>query len=257
MGLKNILYKVENGIAEIVLNRPDKMNSLDEALIADLTNLFRDFSSNDGVRCVVLTGAGGNFCSGLYLDYLQKISEFDILQNKLDSRRFRDMLLSIYNCPKPVIAKVQGYALAGGCGIVTCCDLIIADDTSKFGYTEVKIGFIPAVVMPFLLKRVSETHAKDLLLSARIIDSHEALRMGLINYAIRTNELDTTVSGLAAALVKNSASSIKLTKEMFRTIGGMSFEGALEYACDLNAITRMTDDCKSGVAKFLNREKGK
>jgi len=255
--LKNILYKVEDGIAEIVLNRPDKMNSLDEGLIADLTNIFRDFGSNDDVRCVVLTGAGGNFCSGLYLDYLQKISEFDILQNKRDSRRFRDMLLSIYNCPKPVIAKVQGYALAGGCGIATCCDFIVADDSAKFGYTEVKIGFIPAVVMPFLLKRVSETHAKDMLLSARIIDSHEALKMGLINHSVHSKDLDSKVNELAGMLSKNSQSSIKLTKEMFRTIGGMSFEGALEYACDLNAITRMTDDCKTGVAKFLNKEKGK
>ena len=255
MGLINILYKVENGIAEVMLNRPDKMNSLDEQLIGDLTGLINDFALNDEVRIIVITGSQGNFCSGLYLDYLQKISEFDILENKEDSRRFMNMLLTIYNSPKPVIAKVRGYCLAGGCGIATACDMIIADETARFGYTEVKIGFIPAIVMPFLLKRVPETHAKDLLLTARLITSDEAFRMGLINQYVSSGDLDNAVNNLCEALKKNSPSSLKLTKEMFSNISGMSFEDALEYACGLNAITRMTPDCKEGIAKFLNKNK--
>jgi methylglutaconyl-CoA hydratase len=255
MGLKNLLYKVENGVAEIVLNRPEKMNSLDEELISDLTSMMNDFSANDEVRVVVLTGAEGNFCSGLYLDYLQKISEFDILQNKEDSRKFKNMLLSIYSCSKPVIAKVKGYCLAGGCGIASACDIIVADETAKFGYTEVKIGFIPAIVMLFLLKRVSETHAKDLLLSARMVSAEEAYRMGLINHFVAVSEIDNKVNEICEMLKKNSASSIKLTKEMFSNISSMNFVDALEYACDLNAITRMTPDCKEGVAKFLSKNK--
>jgi len=255
MGLINILYKVENGIAEIVLNRPEKMNSLDEQLIQDLTGLFKDFASNEEVRVIVVSGAQGNFCSGLYLDYLQKISEYDIMQNKEDSRRFKDMLLSIYHTPKPVIAKVSGYCLAGGCGIASACDMIIADETARFGYTEVKIGFIPAIVMLFLLKRITETHAKDLLLTARMITSDEAYRIGLINQYVSSGNLDDTVHSLCETLMKNSSSSLKLTKEMFGNISGMSFEEALEYACDLNAITRMTPDCKEGIAKFLNKNK--
>ncbi len=250
MGLKNILYKVDGGVAEIVLNRPEKMNSLDEELIHDLTGMMRDFSANDEVKVVVITGAGGNFCSGLYLDYLQKISEFDILQNKEDSRKFKNLLLSIYSCPKPVIAKVSGYCLAGGCGIASACDIIVADETARFSYTEVKIGFIPAIVMMFLLKRVSETHAKDLLLTARMIESSDALRMGLINHSVPSKEIDLKVLEIAEVLKKNSESSLKLTKEMFTNISGMDFEKALEYACDLNAITRMTPDCKAGVSKF-------
>jgi len=254
MGLKNIVYKVEHGIATIVLNRAEKMNSLDENLIIELKGLFNDFDHNDEVKCVILSGEGGNFCSGLYLDYLQKISEYDILQNKEDSRKFKDMLLAIYNCSKPVIAKVSGYALAGGCGIASCCDFIIADESAKFGYTEVKIGFIPAIVMMFLLKKVSETHAKDLLLTSRIIDSFEAHRMGFVNMVVPSLELDKKVNELAVSLMKNSASSIKLTKEMFSNISGMSFDKALEYACDVNAITRMTEDCRTGITKFLNRK---
>ena len=255
MGLKNILYKVEGGIAEIVLNRPEKMNSLDEELIHDLGDMMRDFSVNEEVKVVVLTGAEGNFCSGLYLDYLQKISEYDILQNKDDSRKFKNMLMNIYNCQKPVIAKVKGYCLAGGCGIASACDIIIADETARFGYTEVKIGFIPAIVMLFLLKRVSETHAKDLLLTARMINGDDAYRMGFINHYVHSDDLDAKVNETAQMLMKNSGTSLKLTKEMFANIAGMDFEKALEYACDLNAVTRMTPDCKNGVAKFLSKQK--
>ena len=255
MGLKNIVYKVDGGIADIMLNRPEKMNSLDENLIFEITDLFTDFNTREEVKCIIISGAGGNFCSGLYLDYLQKISEFDIMQNKDDSQKFKNMLLSIYNCSKPVIAKVSGYALAGGCGIATCCDFIIADDTAKFGYTEVKIGFIPAIVMMFLLKRVTETTAKDLLLTARIMSSDEAIKIGLINMVVPAYALDNSVNELVASLMKNSLNSIKLTKEMFRSVSGMSFENALAFACDMNAITRMTDDCKTGIAKFLNKNK--
>jgi len=255
MGLKNILYKVDSGIAEIMLNRPEKMNSLDEQLIQDLSELFYDFAVNDEVKVIIITGSQGNFCSGLYLDYLQKISEYDILQNKEDSRKFKNMLLAIYNSPKPTVAKVSGYCLAGGCGIASACDIIIADETAKFGYTEVKIGFIPAIVMLFLLKRVTETHAKDLLLSARMITSDEAFRMGFINQYVSSGDLDNAVNNICETLKKNSASSLKLTKEMFSNIAGMSFEEALEYACDLNAITRMTPDCKEGITKFLNKNR--
>lgn len=255
MGLKNLIYKVNNGAAEIVLNRPEKMNSLDEELIEDLTGMMNDFSNNDEVKAVIITGAEGNFCSGLYLDYLQKISEYDIMQNKEDSRKFKNMLLSIYNCSKPVIAKVKGYCLAGGCGIASACDIIVADETAKFGYTEVKIGFIPAIVMLFLMKRVSETHAKDLLLTARMIGSEEAYRMGLINHSVSSSEIDSKADELCTTLMKNSGSSLKLTKEMFSNISSMDFNKALEYACDMNAITRMTPDCREGIAKFLSKNK--
>lgn len=253
MEFKNLIYKVKDGIAAVTLNRPEKMNSLDETLIQNLTYAFNDIGANDSIKTVVVSGAEGNFCSGLYLEYLRKISEYDILENKKDSERFKDMLLAIYNCPKPVIAKVSGYALAGGCGIASCCDIIAADDTAKFGYTEVKIGFIPAVVLVFLLRRISETHAKEILLTSRLFDAQEALRIGLINYAVPKGELDSKVSELCGVLAGNSASSISLTKGMFKEISGMGLNEALEYACSLNAITRMTEDCKKGIAKFLEK----
>jgi len=244
-----------NQTKKIILNRPEKRNSLDEEMIAELTQTFTEISSDKETKSVILTGAAGNFCSGLYLDYLQKISEYDILENKADSQKFRDLLFTIYNCKKPVIAMVEGYALAGGCGIASACDIIVAAEDSQFGYTEVKIGFIPAIVMIFLLKRVSESHARDLLLTSKFISGEEAKRIGFANYTSTAAELENTTMEICTGLNKLPLSSISLTKEMFRNVSSMSLESSLDYAVDMNAITRMTDECKNGVKNFLMKIK--
>lgn len=255
MPYKKIITEQTGQTKKIILNRPDKRNSLDEKMITDLTEVFRNLKEDKDTNSVILTGAGENFCSGLYLDYLQKISEYDILENKADSGKFKDLLIAIYNCPKTVIAMVDGYALAGGCGIASACDIILCSDKSQFGYTEVKIGFIPAIVMVFLLKRVSETYAKELLLTSRFITGEEACRIGFVNKVMKQNELEKYTLELCDDINKLPMSSIALTKEMFRNISSMSFETALEYAVDLNAITRMTDECKHGIMNFLSKNK--
>ena len=248
MSYKRILIEETDHTKRIILNRPEKRNSLDEDMIEELTEMFKAFSDDTVTKTIILSGAGGNFCSGLFLDYLQKISE-------LDSQKFKNLLLAIYYCRKPVIAMVDGYALAGGCGIASACDIIVAADTAQFGYTEVKIGFIPAIVMVFLLKRVSETHAKDLLLTSKFITGEEALRIGFSNYVTAQRDLETFTLKLCDDMNKLPLSSMSLTKEMFRNVSSMSFESALEYAVDLNAITRMTDECKHGVMNFLKKSK--
>ncbi|MBV6478080.1 MAG: Crotonyl-CoA hydratase [Ignavibacteria bacterium] len=255
MKSKKIIIERENGTGKILLNRPDKRNSLDEEMIGEITKAISEFETNKDIKCIIITGAGGNFCSGLYLDYLQKISEYNIIENKIDSSKFKNMLLAIYNCPKPVIAMVDGFALAGGCGIASACDMIICSDKSQFGYTEVKIGFIPAIVMVFLLKKVSETHAKELLITSKFITGEEAFRIGLVNQVVPQQELEKYVKKLCDDICKLPGSSIRLTKEMFRNISSMSFDGSLEYAVDLNAITRMTDECKHGIMNFLSKSK--
>ena len=255
MNYNKILVEDLGQTKKIILNRPEKRNSLDEEMISELSDAFRKYSDDTETKTIILTGAGGNFCSGLFLDYLQKISEYDILQNKNDSQKFKNLLLAIYNCRKPVIAMVDGYALAGGCGIASACDIIISTDKAQFGYTEVKIGFIPAIVMVFLLKRVSETHAKDLLLTSKFISGEEALRIGFSNYVVNQDELENETLKLCADMNKLPLSSMTLTKEMFRNVSSMSFETALEYAVDLNAITRMTEECKHGVMNFLKKSR--
>lgn len=255
MSYNKILVEDLNQTRKITLNRPEKRNSLDEEMISELTDVFTKASEDTKIKTMVLTGAGGNFCSGLFLDYLQKISEYDILQNKLDSRKFKNLLLSIYQCPKTVIAMVDGYALAGGCGIASACDIIVSSDNAQFGYTEVKIGFIPAIVMIFLLKRVSESHAKDLLLTSKFITGTQAYDIGFVNYLTTQDKLEETTLSVCNSLNALPLSSLVLTKEMFRNISSMSFESALEYAVNMNAITRMTDECKHGVQNFLTKGK--
>jgi len=240
---------------KIILNRPEKRNSLDEVMIKELKEVFEKVSNDTETKSIILTGAGGHFCTGLFLDYVLKISKFDILQNKEDSKNFKDLLVLIYNCKKPVIAMVDGYALAGGCGMASACDLIVSTDKAKFGYTEVRIGFIPAIVMIFLLKRVSETHAKDLLLTSRFMDAEEAHRIGFINHMVKQDELEDFTVKLCEDINKLPMSSLALTKEMFKNVPSMSFESALDYAVDLNAATRMTDECKKGITDFLNKAK--
>ncbi|MCI0473574.1 MAG: enoyl-CoA hydratase-related protein [Ignavibacteria bacterium] len=252
--LSNILVEERGATKVLVMNRPDKRNSLDDVMINEMTELMHKLSADENTKSIVITGSGGNFCSGLFLDYLHKIQQFDVMDNKKDSGNYKNLLLSIYNCPKPTIAMVDGYALAGGCGIASACDLIVASDKAQFGYTEVKIGFIPAIVMVFLLKRVSETHAKDLMLTCKFINGTEAHKIGFANYVTEQYMLENFTHKLCENLNSLPSSSVQLTKEMFRNVPSMSFESALEYAVDMNALTRMTTDCRNGIQKFLTKK---
>ena len=249
-----IIIEEKNLTKKIILNSPEKRNSLDEVMISEITEVMHTLSEDNNTKSIIITGAGGNFCSGMNLEYLHKISQFDILQNKTDSEKLKNMFLAIYNCKKPTIAMVDGYALAGGCGIASACDFIIASDKSQFGYSEVRIGFIPAIVMVFLLKRVTETHAKDLLLTSKFISGEEAFKIGFVNQVIKLNELEKSTYKLCDILNAQPSSSIMLTKEMFRNVVSMSFESALEYAVDMNALTRMTEECKNGIKSFLTKK---
>lgn len=251
---KRILIEESGQTKKLILNRPDKRNSLDEEMVSEITNAMNKFSTDEVTKSVIITGAGGNFCTGMNLEYLHKISEFDILENKKDSENLKNMLLSIYNCKKPTIAMVNGYALAGGCGIASACDIIVTSDRAQFGYTEVKIGFIPAVVLVFLLKRVTETHAKDLLLFSKFITGKKAYEIGFANYVVDENMLENYTYELCKCLNQMPSSSVMLTKEMFKNVDSMSFESALEYAVDMNALTRMTDECKNGLKRFLTKK---
>ena len=206
------------------------------------------------VKVIVLAARGKVFCAGMDLAYLQDISQNSVMQNKADSQRFHQMLYAIYSCPKPVIARVQGAAIAGGCGIASVCDLVIAArEKSLFGYSEVKIGFIPAIVSVYLVRRIGGTQAQRLLLTAENVRADEALRLGLITEIADDEYLDAAVLKSAQMLAANSSSAIALTKEILNNLSGMSLDAALNYACSMNAIARTTDDFKRGIASFLQK----
>jgi methylglutaconyl-CoA hydratase len=239
----------------VVLNRPDKRNALDDITIAELRQALSAAERADEVRVVVLSGSGPAFCAGADIEYLSKLSTYGFEENKEDSLSLMRLFSQIYTLRKPVIAKVRGPAIAGGCGLVTVCDFALAaEETARFGYSEVHIGFLPAIVMVFLMKRIGEGKARELILAGKLIDAKEAEGIGLITKSVPDQMLDDAVDGLAQQLSdKNSPASMARAKEMFSKLDGLNLVDALDYAANMNALTRMTEDFKKGLKGFLEK----
>jgi methylglutaconyl-CoA hydratase len=254
--MKFIYYSVNNRIGTITLNRPEKRNALSYEVVAELKEAFTKAEEDDQVKVIILKANGEAFCAGADLEYLQQLQKFSYEENLNDSNHLKELFLQIYTHSKVVIAQVQGHALAGGCGLATVCDFVFAVPEAKFGYTEVKIGFIPAIVMVFLLRKIGEGKAKELLLSGELFSAENVKQLGLINQVVAPEKLEIEVEAFAKKLVEsNSTQSMKLTKQMISKVQSLSVEDALQYAAEMNAHARGTDDCKKGIAAFLNKEK--
>jgi methylglutaconyl-CoA hydratase len=238
------------------LNRPEKRNALSPELIQELKDAFTKAESDENVKVIVLRANGDVFCAGADLAYVQQLQNFSYEENLADSRSLKELFLQIYSLSKVVIAKVQGQALAGGCGLITVCDYCFATEEAKFGYTEVKIGFVPAIVMPFLVRKVGEGNARHMLLMGSQITAKEAYTMNLINCVSHKRAIELDVLKLAEYLVRsNSAYSMMLTKKMLATVNDQPLVETLEQAAQLNAKARASDDCKKGIEAFLKKEK--
>jgi len=257
MPKQNILYEVRERKAFITLNRPEKRNALDDGIVKELTQCFLNAQKDPNVKVVILAGAGQAFCAGADLAYLQRLQGFDLDENRLDSQRLANLFRTIYELRKPVIAMVNGPALAGGCGLASVCDFVIASkEHSTFGYTEARIGFIPAIVMIFLIKRLGEGRARELVLRGNIISADEAESFQLITKAVPESKLQETVTGLAEELIeRNSLTAMGLSKEMLSKLQGLNLQDSLDFAANMNAAARMTQDCKQGISSFLSKEK--
>lgn len=252
----SVEYRVLERIGVITLNRPEKRNALSYELIADLKEAFSKAEQDDQVKAIVLKAQGDAFCAGADLAYLQKLQKFSFDENLKDSNHLRELFLNMYTHPKIIIAQVQGHALAGGCGLATVCDWVFSAPQAKFGYTEVKIGFIPALVSVFVLRKIGEAAARELLLGGELITAEKAQSIGLINYVVEPDLLEQTVFDFANKLITtNSVSSMALTKKMIADLPSMSLNDALSYASTMNSKARDTDDCKRGIEAFLNKEK--
>ncbi|HEV2704904.1 MAG TPA: enoyl-CoA hydratase-related protein [Pyrinomonadaceae bacterium] len=248
-----VVYAVEGAVALITLNRPEKRNALNDALIAALKEALRDADAQASVRAVVLTGAGADFCAGADLAALQKISESSITENLEDAQTLAELFALIRRVRVPVVAAVRGRALAGGCGLATACDLVLASRSARFGYPEVKIGFVPAMVMAILRRNVSEKRAFELITRGAEVSAEEAERIGLVNHVFDDASFEADVERYVAAFERMSRSAIMLSKRLLYHMDGMTFEAALQSGVDLNAVARMTEDCRAGVARFLNK----
>jgi len=249
-----VLYQVDGGLARITLNRPEKRNALNEALVAGLKDALRQANDDAAVRVVVITGAGRDFCAGADLAALQRISEASVSENAADARSLMELFLLMRQVDVPVIAAVQGRALAGGCGLASACDIVLASTGARFGYPEVKIGFVPAMVTAILRRTVSEKRAFELLTRGAEITAEEARQIGLVNHVFSEESFAAEVTVYARGFENISRSAVALTKSLLYQIDGMAFVEALATGVDTNLIARMTDDAQKGIASFLKRE---
>ena len=251
--LQTIEIQRKERSAWIWLNRPKKRNALNNQMMIELITALDDLENLSEVRSVVLAGKGDAFCAGLDLEMLQQMSTKSYEENLEDSQRYARLLKRLYLYPKPVIAAVNGPAVAGGCGLASVCDFVLAADTAKLGYTEARIGFVAAVVSYFLVRSIGERTARDLLLTARLIDASEALAMRLINQVVSPELLIIRAEELALQLCQNSPQSLEITKGLLARISSADLDAALDYACELNASVRSSEDCVEGVAAFLEK----
>jgi methylglutaconyl-CoA hydratase len=251
---KEVIYEVDGAVARITLNRPAKRNALNEALIGGLKEALHKANADESVRVALITGAGTDFCSGADLASLQKISQSSALENLEDAQSLMELFALVRRVRVPVVAAVKGRALAGGCGLATACDLVLAQASARFGYPEVKIGFVPAMVMAILRRNVSEKRAFELIVRGAEIGAAEAERIGLINRVYDEEEFDSEVEAYVQGFGRVSRSAVMLSKRLLYQMDGMDFETALQSGVDINTIARMTQDCQQGIARFLKKE---
>ncbi|MEP6741161.1 MAG: enoyl-CoA hydratase-related protein [bacterium] len=248
-----VLYTVEGSIARITLNRPEKRNALNDSVIEQLKSSLRKANDDSSVRAIVITGAGKDFCSGADLSALQKISDSTVNENAADARSLLELFILIREVSVPVIAAVKGRALAGGCGLASACDLVLASANARFGYPEVKIGFVPAMVTSILRRNVSEKRAFELLTRGTEIDAQTAREFGVVNQVFADEDFEAEISEYAGRFATLSRSAVSLTKALLYQIDGMAFREAIEAGLDVNVIARMTEDCRKGIEEFLGK----
>src|SRR5437762_13576232 len=250
---ESILYEVRDAIARITLNRPAQRNALNAEVIEALKLALRRADHDPDVRVAILTGAGSDFCSGADLQALQKISTASVADNLEDAQSLLEVFTLIRQIRVPVVAAVRGRALAGGCGLATACDLVLAERSARFGYPEVKIGFVPAMVMAILRRNVSEKRAFELVTLGGEISAEDAVAMGLANRVIDDEAFDDEVDAFVEQFAKVSSSAVALTKRLLYQVDAMSFEDALRCGVDINVTARMSEDCKKGIERFLKK----
>ncbi len=254
--MKFVEVEIKERVGYIILNRPDKRNALNADFVGELKAAFQSAEKNNAIKVIVLKANGEAFCAGADLGYLKSLQENSFEENLADSNNLMELFKLIYFLKKIVIAQVEGHAIAGGCGLATVCDFVYAVPDIKFGYTEVRIGFIPAIVSLFILRKIGETRAKELLLSGDLIDSLVAERYGLINKISPAIEIDEKVFIFAKRLCEqNSGQSMGSTKDLIAKVQHLNIKEGLDLAANKNAKSRETEDCKSGISAFLNKEK--
>ena len=248
-----LLREAEGGVLTLTLNRPDKRNALNSELIDVLRAAAEDADLDPDVRVIVIRGAGRDFCAGLDLAELLASVDRSLADNEAAALSLGELFLVLRRIPKPVIAAVRGNALAGGCGLATACDLVLAAADARLGYPEVQRGFVPAMVLVLLRRLVGEKLAFDLAATGRLLTAGEAREAGLVSRVVSSETFDTEVASVAAALAGGSATALGLTKKLLYDLDGLSVADGIRLGARLNALARSTPELRELVSRFLGR----
>ena len=250
----HVVTESANGVQTITMNRPEKRNALCPLLIEELTQALHEAETCD-CRVVILTGAGPAFCSGLDMENLETMNATTLEENRRDSENMARALRWLYDFPKPIIAAVNGPAIAGGMALATIPDFTLAAPEAKFGYTEVRVGFVPAIVASFLIRQVGERRTRELLLSGRILNAREALQLGLVTQIVDQKDLLATAHALAQTLLLNSPQAMQAVKCLLSKHAKRRLDEEIEDAIEVNASQRSTEDFREGVLAFKQRRR--
>ncbi|USX26932.1 enoyl-CoA hydratase/isomerase family protein [Oxalobacteraceae bacterium OTU3CINTB1] len=243
-------------IATVTLNRPDTRNAFNEETIAEITRAFRELGADDELRAIVLAANGPAFCAGADLNWMKEMAGYTHAENHADALQLAEMLRTIYLCPKPVVAKVQGDCYAGGMGLVAACDIIVAVDEANFCLSEVKLGLIPATISPYVIKAMGENASRRYFLTAERFSAGEALRIGFAHEVVAADALDAMVAEIVKALVNNSPNAVRQAKALVRDVVGQPVNDALlADTAERIAHIRASEQGREGVASFLEKRK--
>lgn len=252
---EELLVEVAGGVATLTLNRPDKRNALNAPLVAALKTALAEAATDAAVRVVLIRGAGKDFCSGADLADLARIAEMGAEESLRDAANLGELFVAMRQHPRPLVAAVHGKALAGGCGLATACDLVLASESAQFGYPEVHLGFVPAMVMAILRRKVGEGHAFELAARGHRVRASEALSLGLVQRVFEDAAFSDEVSAYVGDLASRPVSATELTKRLLYGIDQMGFEAAIDRGAEVNAVARLTEACRAGVRAFLERSR--
>jgi methylglutaconyl-CoA hydratase len=248
-----VLTHLAGGVLTATLNRPDKRNAIDSGMIDALVATLERAELDAGVRVVALRGAGKDFCAGMDLNELLASADHTLDQNRQAALHFAGIFVRMHRLPKPVVAVVQGRALAGGCGLATACDLVIAAESAQFGYPEVQRGFVPAIVMTMLRRAVGEKIAFDLAATGRLLNGTEAAAVGLVSRVYEDADFEEQAGDVLHTLAEASSSALAFTKQQFYQLDGLSFDEGLRLGADVNAVSRSTSDFRAALTAFLKK----
>ncbi len=250
-GGPRVLVTRAGGVATLTLNRPDKRNALDRRMLAELHQALSDCDLAADVRVVALRGAGQDFCSGLDLEELLASAELPPEENERRSMELGSLFVALRDLPKMSVAVVTGRALAGGCGLATACDMVVARAGAQFGYPEIQRGFVPAMVMTMLRRSVGEKTAFDLAATGRLVVAEEAAQMGLVSRAIPAEDFEAEVAQLLDQVAAYSPSALALIKRQLHEVEDLGFDAGIALGARVNALARLTPEFKQSISDFL------